>query len=41
MAQVNLDVVYNVKGMQALKQSQTAMNQAAKAAGLASAQSVQ
>ena len=32
MAQVNLDVVYNVKGMQALKQSQTAMNQAANAA---------
>ena len=33
MAQVNLDVVYNVKGMQALKQSQTAMDQASKAAG--------
>ena len=32
MAQVNLDVVYNVKGMQALKQSQLAMNQAAMAA---------
>ena len=32
MAQVNLDVVYNVKGMQALKQSQAAMNQAAAAA---------
>ena len=34
MAQVKLDVVYNVKGMQALKQSQAAMNQASKAAGL-------
>ena len=33
MAQVVLDVVYNVKGMQALKQSQTAMDQASKAAG--------
>ena len=33
MAQVNLDVVYNVKGMQALKQSQAAMNQAGRAAG--------
>jgi hypothetical protein len=32
VAQVNLDVVYNVKGMQALKQSQVAMNQAAAAA---------
>ena len=32
MAQVVLDVVYNVKGMQALKQSQAAMNQAANAA---------
>ena len=34
MAQVNLDVVYNVKGMQALKQSQAAMNQAGRAAGV-------
>ena len=32
MAQVKLDVVYNVKGMQALRQSQVAMNQAAAAA---------
>ena len=40
MAQVNLDVVYNVKGMQAIKQSQAAMNQAGQAAG-ASANNIQ
>ena len=34
MAQVNLDVVYNVKGLQALKVSQAALNQASKAAGV-------
>ena len=32
MAQVNLDVVYNIKGMQALKQSQKAMDKAGKTA---------